>query len=390
MKIPKSVTASPMTAYLKYFEERRETLVDTIRQMAEMESPSDDKAAVDRLGRWLAARFTKLGGKVRVEEQARYGNHLRMDFPGNSQSKPVLLLGHFDTVYPLGTLARMPCEVQKGRLHGPGVFDMKSGIALMLHAIEALRALHGGLPRPVRVWLVTDEEVGSESSRATTEKLARECAAVLVLEPSAGPKGALKTSRKGVGDYMVRVTGQAAHAGLDPGKGQSAIAELAHQIAKISKFAELDRGMTVNVGVIRGGTRTNVVAAEAVAEVDVRVTKLADAARIDRKFRALKPVNRKCKLEISGGVNRPPMERGAGTAALFAKAQALAREIGWKLDETSVGGGSDGNFTAAIGVPTLDGLGGVGDGAHATHEHVVIEALPRRAALIAGLLGGIV
>ena len=378
-----------MAAYFKYFEDRRNALVDTIRRMAEMESPSDDKAAVDRLGRWLAARFEKLGGEVRVAEQARYGNHLRVDFAGDSKSKPVLLLGHFDTVYPLGTLAQMPCEVQKGRLHGPGVFDMKSGIALMLHAIEALQAEHGGLPRAVRVWLVTDEEVGSESSRAMTEKLARECAAVLVLEPSAGSKGALKTSRKGVGDYTVRVIGQAAHAGLDPGKGQSAIAELAHQITKITKFGEPGRGITVNVGVIRGGTRTNVVAAEAVAEVDVRVAKLADAARIDRKFRALKPVNRKCKLEISGGVNRPPMERGAGTAALFAKAQALAGEIGWKLGETAVGGGSDGNFTAALGVPTLDGLGGVGDGAHATHEHVVIEALPRRAALIAGLLAGL-
>ena len=379
-----------MAAYLAYFEERREALVNTIRQMAEMESPSDDKAAVDRLGLWLAARFAELGGKVRVEKQTRYGNHLQVDFAGFSDEKPILMLGHFDTVYPLGTLAQMPCEVQKGRLHGPGVFDMKSGIALMLHAIEALQTVHGGLPHAVRVWLVTDEEVGSESSRATTEKLARECAAVLVLEPAAGPKGALKTARKGVGDYTVRVTGQAAHAGLDPGKGQSAIVELAHQIAKISKFGEPERGMTVNVGVIRGGTRTNVVAAEAVAEVDVRVTKLADAARIDRKFRALKAVNRKCTLEISGGVNRPPMERGAGTAALFAKAQALAVEIGWKLEETSVGGGSDGNFTAALGVPTLDGLGGVGDGAHATHEHVVIEALPRRAALIAGLLGGVV
>jgi glutamate carboxypeptidase len=316
---------------------------------------------------------------------------LQVDFPlrqaaVSQKRKPILLLGHFDTVYELGTLARMPCKIEKGRLYGPGVFDMKSGIALMLHAIEALHVGRGGLPRPVRVWLVTDEEVGSESSRAMTEKLAKQCEAVLVLEPSSGPRGALKTSRKGVGDYTVRVTGRAAHAGLDPGAGQSAIVELAQQIARIAAFGEPKRGLTVNVGVIRGGTRTNVVAAEAAAEVDVRIQKLGDAARIDRKFRGLRTVNRKCKLEISGGVNRPPMERSAGTVALFGQARGFAKEIGWTLEETAAGGGSDGNFTAALGVPTLDGLGGVGDGAHAVYEHVLIEELPRRAALIAGLL----
>lgn len=384
--------AAPSAAtYLQYFEERRDVLVETICQMAEMESPSVSKAHVDLLGKWLAARFEKLGGAVRVDEQAWFGNHLQVDFrgSGSGKKKPILLLGHFDTVYELGTLAKMPCKIEKGRLYGPGVFDMKSGIAFMLHAIEALQAACGGLPRPVRVWLVTDEEVGSESSRAKTEKLAKQCETVLVLEPSAGPKGALKTSRKGVGDYKVRVTGHAAHAGLDPGAGQSAIVELAHQISRIAAFGEPDRGLTVNVGVIRGGTRTNVIAAEAVAEVDVRVQKLADSTRIDRKFRALKPLNRKCKLEITGGVNRPPMERSAGTAALFSKAQSIAREIGWQLEETAVGGGSDGNFTAALGIPTLDGLGGVGDGAHATHEHVLIDQLPKRAALIAALLAQI-
>ena len=379
-----------IAGYVRYFEERRPALVETIRAMAETESPSDDKKAVDRLGAWLAARFEKLGGKVTVHRQPRYGNHLQIDFPGrDGRGKPILLLGHFDTVYGLGALAQMPCKVEKGRLYGPGVFDMKSGIAFMLHAIEALQVRHGGLPQPVRVWLVTDEEVGSESSRAMTEKLAKQSSAVLVLEPSAGARGAVKTSRKGVGEYTVRVTGKAAHAGLDPGAGQSAVVELAHQIARIAEFGEPKRGLTVNVGVIRGGTRTNVIAAEAVAEVDVRIERLADGARIDRKFRALKPVNRKCKLEIAGGVNRPPMERGAGTAKLFAMAQTVAAEIGWKLEETAVGGGSDGNFTAALGIPTLDGLGGIGDGAHATHEHVVIEELPRRAALIAGLLARI-
>jgi glutamate carboxypeptidase len=388
-----SVKTAPISTYLRHLGQRQSGLVETIRQMAEMESPSFSKAAVDLLGAWLAARFEKLGGLVRVDTQSRFGNHLQVDFPGSQarssrQLKPILLLGHFDTVYELGTLAQMPCKIEKGRLYGPGVFDMKSGIALMLHAIESLQVVQGGLPRALRVWLVTDEEVGSESSRAMTEKLAKQCAAVLVLEPS-GPRGALKTSRKGVGDYTVRVTGRAAHAGLDPGAGQSAIVELAHQIDRIAAFVEPKRGLTVNVGVIRGGTRTNVVAAEAVAEVDVRIQKLNDATRIDRKFRRLRPVNRKCKLEITGGVNRPPMERGAGTVKLFAVARGLAREMGWNLEETAVGGGSDGNFTAALGVPTLDGLGGVGDGAHAAHEHVVIEELPRRAALLAGLLAGL-
>ena len=389
MKTTTKAIQCPMADYLKHFEARRGALVETIRQMVEMESPSDNKAAVDKLGQWLGARFEKLGGKVTFHEQKKFGDHLQADFPakaGVPEAKPILLLGHFDTVYELGALAKMPCKLEKGSLYGPGVFDMKSGIAFMLHAIEALQILHGGLPRPVRVLLVTDEEVGSDSSRAITERLAKQCASVFVLEPSAGPKGALKTARKGVGEYTVRVTGQASHAGLDPFKGQSAIVELAHQITRIAAFGEAKRGLTLNVGIIRGGTRTNVIAAEASADVDVRVERLSDAAKIDRKMRALKPVNRKCKLEVAGGLNRPPMERSARTAALFAKARQLALEIGWKLEETAVGGGSDGNFTAALGIPTLDGLGGVGDGAHASHEHVLVEALPRRAALIAGLL----
>ncbi len=389
MKTTKKLIQGPMADYLKHFEAHRDALVETIRQMVEMESPSDNKAAVDRLGQWLGARLEKLGGKVVFHRQKVFGDHLQADLPakaGVPKAKPILLLGHFDTVYELGALAKMPCKLENGRLYGPGVFDMKSGIAFMLHAIEALQSLHGGLPRPVRVLLVTDEEVGSDSSRAITERLAKQSAAVFVLEPSAGPRGALKTARKGVGEYTVRVTGHASHAGLNPFKGQSAIVELAHQITRIAAFGEAKRGLTVNVGVIRGGTRTNVIAAEASADVDVRVERLSGAAKIDRKMRALKPVNRKCKLEITGGLNRPPMERSAGAAALFAKAQQLALEIGWKLEETAVGGGSDGNFTAALGIPTLDGLGGVGDGAHASHEHVLVEALPRRAALIAGLL----
>jgi len=281
----------------------------------------------------------------------------------------------------------MPCKIANGHLFGPGVLDMKSGIALMLHAIEGLLAWNEDrLPRAVTILLASDEDIGSRSSRAITESLARRSSAVLVLEPSYGPKGAVKTARKGVGEYTVRVSGKAAHAGLDFAKGENAILELARQITAISKLVDVKRGITLNPGVISGGTRSNVIPAEASVVVDVRVLRMKDAAAIDKKMQALKPFNRKCKIAVSGGVNRPPMERRGGVAALLGKAQVIAKELGWKLEEAAVGGGSDGNFTAALGVATLDGLGGVGDGAHAVHENIVIAELPRRAALLAGLI----
>jgi glutamate carboxypeptidase len=289
-------------------------------------------------------------------------------------------------VYPLGTLASMPCRAGNGRLWGPGVLDMKSGIALMLYAIQALQSWHGRLPRPVTVFLVSDEEVGSQSSRQITEALAKQSSAVLVLEPSYGPKGAVKTARKGVGEYLLKVSGVAAHSGLDFEKGQSAILELSKQIMAISKMVDLKRGLTLNVGLINGGTRVNVIAAEATATIDVRIARMKDAAEIDKRLRSLKPFNRKCKLEISGEVNRPPMERTSGVVSLYNKASAIARQHGWRLTEAAVGGGSDGNFTAGLGIPTLDGLGGVGDGAHAQHEFITISELSKRAALLAGLI----
>jgi glutamate carboxypeptidase len=375
----------PWRDRLRYFEGEQDALVRTIREFVEIESPSDDKAACDRMATFLAQRFEAFGGRARIRPATDYGNNLQIDFPGREKLDPVLLLGHFDTVYPLGTLANMPCHVAEGRLHGPGVLDMKSGIALMLFAIEALQNWHTGLPRPVTVFLVSDEEVGSHSSRKITESLARESAAVLVLEP-AGPRGAVKTARKGVGEYKLIVKGVAAHAGLDPGKGHSAIVELAKQIAAMSKFNDLRKGLSVNPGVIRGGTRTNVVAAEAIVEIDVRIRMAKQAASLDRKLRSLKPFDKRCQLRIEGNINRMPMERTPGVAALYKKARAVAEQIDWKLDEAAVGGGSDGNFTAGMGIPTLDGLGGYGDGAHAVHEHIVISELPRRALLLAGMI----
>jgi glutamate carboxypeptidase len=371
---------------LAFFEACGDEMVSTVRELVEIESPSDNKSCVDKLSEFVAQKFAALGGKVKIHPAAEFGNHLQVDFPGKSSGKPVLLLGHYDTVYPAGTLATMPCRVADGKLTGPGVLDMKSGIALMLSAIAGLQTWHNGLRRPVSVLLVSDEEVGSESSRPITESLARQSGAVLVLEPSFGPKGAVKTARKGIGGFQIRVTGKAAHSGLDFEKGVNAIVELARQIERISGFSDLKTGMTVNVGIVSGGTRVNVVPAEAIAQVDARIARMKDAATVEKKMRSLRPFNRKCKLEVSGGINRAPMERTSAVAALYEKAAAIARDLGWKLGEAAVGGGSDGNITAGLGIPTLDGLGAVGDGAHAKHEYILISELPRRAALVAGLI----
>ncbi|MBV8207851.1 MAG: M20 family metallopeptidase [Acidobacteria bacterium] len=360
-------------------------MIATVRELVEIESPSFSKAAVDKLGRVLASRFEAQGGRVRFHRAVKFGDHIQVDFAGG-RGRPVMLLGHHDTVYDEGTLHSMPFRATRDRLFGPGTLDMKTGIVMMMFAIRALNETAGALPRPVLVLLNTDEEVGSESSRPTTEKLARKAEAVFVLEPAQGPQAALKTARKGVGDFHVKVTGRAAHSGVDFQEGQSAILELARQIERIAGFTELKRGLTVNVGVVRGGTRTNVVAAEAVADVDVRISKAQDAARIEKKFRSLRPLNRQCQLEIRGGLNRPPMERTRAVAALFASAKNIAAELGWRLEEASTGGGSDGNFTAALGVPTLDGMGAAGEGAHSRDESVVVAEVPRRTALLAAMI----
>jgi glutamate carboxypeptidase len=379
-------TESEAGALLELLQQRREAMVETLRQMVELESPSDNKEAVDRLGEFLAEQFAAASGQPRFHRQSERGNHLQVDFPGADGRRPVMMLGHFDTVWALGTLAKMPWRVEKDRAWGPGSYDMKSGITLMLHALAALRELHGELPRPVTVLLNTDEEVGSNTSRAIIERLARQSAAVLIMEPSAGLKGAVKTARKGVGEYCLKVTGVPAHAGISPSEGASAVVELAHQIVKVSGFTDLKRGISVNAGVIEGGTRSNVVAAEASALIDVRIARGRDAAYIDKKLHGLRPANRKCQVEVTGAINRLPMERTNGVAALYEKARNAAAGLDWKLEEAATGGASDGNFTAALGVPTLDGLGGVGEGAHAFNESVIIEELPRRAALIALLI----
>ena len=371
---------------LAWTRARRRPILDLIRRAVELESPSFNKPAVDRLGEMLAGECSRRGAHVQFHRAQDFGDHLQADFIADNHTKPVLLLGHMDTVWDLGTINKMPVREKNGRLFGPGVYDMKTGIAQMIFAVDALRQIRGALPRPVTILLVSDEEVKSATSRAILEKLAKQSAAVFVLEPSAGMKGALKTARKGVGEYKVKVTGCAAHAGLDPHNVHSAIIELARQIERIAAFNDAKRGITVNPGIIRGGTRTNVVAAEAEVEVDARIARLPDAPRLDRKFRSLRPFDKVCRLQISGGINRPPLERTPAVVALFRKAQAAARDLGFEIGEASVGGGSDGNFTAALGIPTLDGLGAVGEGAHATNESILINEIPRRTALLAALI----
>jgi glutamate carboxypeptidase len=376
-------------AFLQFCTEHQSEMLAMLKQMVEIESPSDNKAAVDNLGAYLAGEFERLGGKVKLYPTGKYGDHLQAEFPGRAVVRPLLLLGHFDTVWPLGTLAKMPFRVEGGRAFGPGVLDMKAGIVMMMFAVRALRRLNRDDHRPVVVLLDTDEEVGSETGRSIVEAAAKRCEAVLVLEPAQGIHGHLKTARKGVGGFTVRVRGRAAHAGVDFEKGHSAIVELARQVLEVAKFTDLSRGLTVNPGVIRGGTRTNVVAAEASVDVDVRIARAGDARELEQKFAALRPFDPECSLEVSGGVNRPPMERTDGTVRLFGIAREQAGKLGIALEESATGGGSDGNFTSALGIPTLDGLGAVGEGAHAAHESILLEELPGRTALLASLLANI-
>ena len=356
-----------------------------LRELVAVESPSEDKAAVDRAGELVAGWAEALGGKVKRHRQKAFGDVLELRFGTRSKRGRVLLLGHLDTVWPMGTLAKVPWRESEGRLWGPGVLDMKAGVVMALEAVAALQEL--GQERPVTLLLVSEEEVGSPVSRGITERLAAECAAALVLEPAQGL--AYKTARKGVGNYGLRVEGVGSHAGVDFGSGHSAVLEMARLVERVSGFTDLGKGLTVNVGVIAGGTRSNVVAAECVAEVDVRIAKAKDAARVERLFRGLKVTDKACRLTVTGGINRPPMERKAGTVALFRLAQRLAGEMGMGLEEASTGGGSDGNFTAAMGVATLDGMGAVGAGAHAAHEHVVVKHLVERTVLLAGVIAGI-
>ena len=368
---------------LDFCRDQQSWLIETIEALARHESPSDNKESVDRCGSELSRRLTEIGANVRAITATTAGNHLRAQFGGGRRQ--ILLLGHFDTVWPVGQLQQMPLVRNADRLHGPGVLDMKGGIGLGMLATRALLAMQPlSDTRIVMLW-TTDEEIGSQTSRAVVEAEAQQSEAVLVLEPAL-PGGALKTSRKGCGEYEVVVRGQAAHAGVDPGKGISAIRELARQILAIETLQDSAAGVSVNVGVIEGGSRPNVIAAEARAKVDARAPTVADAERVDAAIRGLTAHIPGAIIEVRGGFGRPPMERTPGVARLFEVARQAASELGQTVDEGSTGGGSDGNFSAALGVPTLDGLGALGDGAHALHEHVLIPSLAPRAALVARII----
>ncbi|MHB8757674.1 MAG: M20 family metallopeptidase [Bacillota bacterium] len=385
----------PATQLLSHLKGQSVAIFETLKELVELESPSSDKAALDRFSERLAGLWQAAGAQVEVLRQGRAGNHLLVHVPGMAKpsgasgtdaEKPLLLLGHMDTVWEVGELARRPVRVEGDRAYGPGINDMKGGHIQALYAVKALQALGRGPRRPLTILCNSDEETGSHTSRPFIEAEARKSEAVLVLEPPNDGDGSLKTWRKGVGAYQVKAVGRAAHAGADPEKGISAIHELAHQVIALQALNRPDSGTTVNVGVIRGGTRSNVIPAEATASVDVRVMNQAEGERIDKAIRALRPVLPGGALEITGGLNRPPMEPSAGNLALYEKARTLAAELGFEIAAGGTGGGSDGNFTAALGLPTLDGLGAYGDGGHAVTEHVVVSALPIRAALLARLL----
>jgi len=316
---------------------------------------------------------------------AAAGDQAIADWPGlDAGAGRILLLLHLDTVWPIGTLDRMPIREENGRLYGPGVYDMKASVAIGWLAVHALRDLGQTPRRPIRFLFTGDEEIGSDAAVELIRTEARQSAVVLVMEPAL-PGGEVKTSRKGVGDFKVIAHGRSSHAGGNHEKGLNAIEELAHHILTLQRLTDYERGTTVNVGVIHGGTRSNVVPERAEIEVDFRVATMAEAERIAQVLQSLKPVLPGARLEVTGGLNRPPMERNATMIATFEKARRIAAGLGIDLQEGSTGGGSDGNFTAALGVPTLDGLGALGDGAHALHEHVVIDSIAQRAALLAAL-----
>lgn len=369
-------------------ESRVEALIGFLKELVECESPSDDAGAVQRCQELFAERVGDIAKTKLVRCGAGRGPALQVDFrlpgPRKKAEGRILAVGHNDTVWPVGTLGTMPWRRAEGRLWGPGVLDMKAGLAFFVYAMRALVELDEPVGRAVRLWIVPDEETGSHGSRAMTEQQARESAAVLVVEPGTGLEGKLKTARKGIGAYRLKVRGVAAHSGVDFSAGASAVVELARQIERIAGLTDLKKGTTLNPGVIRGGSRSNVIAAEAEAEIDLRVARLRDGVAVEKKLKGLKAVDGRCALEWTGGINRPPMERTPGVVALFRRAQRLAKEhLGLAIEESSTGGGSDGNFTAALGVPTLDGIGAVGEGAHAPHESILEDRIADRTALLA-------
>ncbi len=386
-----ALSNTPMSSLLNHFNAIQASILDSIRVLVERETTSREESRLNEIAAFVAGQLSDLGGKIELSPQPGYGTHLRarFDFGHAPDEDRVLVIGHLDTVWPVGTLDRMPfCLTSEGKeikAHGPGIFDMKSGVAIAVRALNAIGSFGLQTKRPVTLLLTCDEEIGSKTSRALVEEEAKRAAVALVLEPPI-TGGVVKTGRKGIGVFGIRAIGRAAHAGLDPRKGINANVELAHQVLRLAEMNDHERGVTVSVGVMSGGTTVNVVPAEASAKIDVRFWTPEDGEQIVSNIRGLKPALAEAQLEITGGINRPPMPRSGKNIALYEHARELAAEFGFDLQDTVVGGGSDGNFTAAMGVPTLDGLGVDGAGAHADHEHIIVSDIPRRAALLTRLI----
>lgn len=371
--VPEPEDIERLSALVADGKSRTHAMLERVAELVRAEEP---EAAQEIAARWIEQLNGRLFRQSGVLE-GRFGT-------ASDARKPLILLGHLDTVWSRGTLQRMPVRVEEGWAYGPGILDMKAGVVMALEAVRLAAEVDPG--RPILMLLSGDEETGSHRSRHVIEETARGAAAVFVLEPAQGPQGAYKTARKGVGQFRLEVRGVASHSGVDFEAGHSAIRELAWQIERIAELTDLSRGTTLNPGVIGGGTQSNVVAAEAWAEIDLRVTSKAEAEAVQQRLKSLTPRDPRCTLTLSGGLNRPPMERTAATAELFLKAQAIAGRLGFHLEEAATGGGSDGNFTSALGVPTLDGMGAVGKGAHAENESIVVDSLVYRTALLAGML----
>lgn len=373
-----------MKDVLQELENMQPEGIEFLERLVNMESPSFDRALVDRMGEFVSKEFETIGGEVtRIPEEGR-GDHLMIRFGGES-SQPIMLLGHTDTVWPEGELAKRPFKIDGDIATGPGIFDMKAGIAMMWMALSALIKVRGQLPNPVSVFLTSNEEVGSPAVRELVKKQARGMRAVLVLEPSL-PGGVLKTTRNGMGRFIVKALGKAAHSGVNPAEGVNAIEEIVHQVLRIHALAHAEKRTTVTVTIVQGGTRPNVVPAECFVQVDARTPTSEEAERLTAAIHSLEPVLPGARLEIEGAFRRPPLERTPENIRLFELAREIAGKLGHELEEGATGGTSDGNLTSAIGIPTLDGLGPIGLGPHQIDEQVELSSLPWRTAIVAGLI----
>ncbi|HVE58366.1 MAG TPA: M20 family metallopeptidase [Pyrinomonadaceae bacterium] len=375
-----------MDKLLDFFQNTQERTIRRIQQLVEIESPSRDEAGSRMVATWLTDETRKISENFKVERilVEGYGEHLIIRAFESLSGKPVLLLGHTDTVHPRGTREKNPTRIEDGRLYGCGSFDMKANIVLMLEVLRAFTELELAPKNPLTILLSCDEEIGSYSGREIVEREAQGAEFCLVCEPSAG--GSVKTGRKGTGMFRIKTRGIPAHAGLEPEKGASAILEIARQIQIVHKLNNLAKGTTANACTITGGTTSNVIPAEAECEIDVRFTSMKEAERIENAIKNLTPFDERVTIEIEGEINRPPMERSRAVVKLYEKARRIAAGFDYELGETQVGGASDGNFVAALGVPLLDGLGVSGAGAHTLDEFIFIEDIPKRATLLAKLL----